>query len=183
MRAVRKNMTRHWSGAPPAQDHQGGTRSNRDLEHDDSSPLRRPDRSRATMSQRFAANRGNKVPPLASLKRGGYPARVGTTGDSTPTHPARGLGSADVAAERRLTAPPLPARRFFLFGRHTNLQRAGQRFIGKSRCGASKATTPALAARSLWAMACESRPAKQRLFLPAIAHNRCSARDHAESRA
>src|SRR5689334_21949551 len=47
-------------------------------------------RSGGTLSQRFTANRGNKVPPLASLKRGGYPARVGTTGDSTPTHPTLG---------------------------------------------------------------------------------------------
>src|SRR5689334_468682 len=86
MRAVRKNMTRHWSGAPPAQDHQGGTRSNRDLEHDDSSPLRRPDRSRA---ERGVAEGPclNDLRPIVETRSLHSLRSVGTTGDSTPTHP------------------------------------------------------------------------------------------------
>src|SRR6478672_13822657 len=53
---------------------------------------------------------------------------------------------------------PFAARVFFLFGRHTNFQHAGERFPGKSRSGTSKVTNLALATSSLWAMACDSRP-------------------------
>jgi hypothetical protein len=52
---------------------------------------------------------------------------------------------------------PRQARRFFFFGRHTNFQRGDERFPGKSRSGTSKVTNSARAARSLWAMAGDTR--------------------------
>src|SRR5690348_7863098 len=67
-------------------------------------------RSGGTLSQRFTANRGNKVPPLASLKRGGYPARVGTTGHSIPTHPALGARRFTFQRWHRLPYPFQGAR-------------------------------------------------------------------------
>src|SRR6185437_2038808 len=62
----------------------------------------------------------------------------------------------DVAVAGRATSP---GAQIFLFGRHTNFQHAGERFPGKSRSGTPKVANRALATRSLWAMAGDSRPA------------------------
>src|SRR5690349_24410642 len=48
---------------------------------------------------------------------------------------------------RRLKRAPSPGAQIFLFGRHGNLQDAGERFPGKSRSGTSKVPNLALAAR------------------------------------
>src|SRR5690242_19047243 len=71
-------------------------------------PFRRPDRSRAERGvaegpclndlRLIAETRSLQ---LASLKRGGYPARVGTTGDLIPTHPALAAFTRSTDGQRR----------------------------------------------------------------------------------
>jgi hypothetical protein len=77
-----------------------------------------------------------------------------------------------------------PGTQIFLFGRHVNFQRGGERFPGKSRFRTSKATNPALATSSLWAMDGDSRPGNPAFFrrpLPIIGVRRgimqCRAHD------
>jgi hypothetical protein len=52
-----------------------------------------------------------------------------------------------------MEARPSPGVQIFHFSRSIKLQRAGERFPGKSGSGTSKVTNPALAMNSLWAMA------------------------------
>src|SRR6185312_12040964 len=89
---------------------------------------------------------------------------------------------------RRWKRAPSPSAQIFLFGRHRNFQRGGERFPGKSRSGTSKVTTLALATRSLWAMAGDSRPANNGFFprpLPVIGvrHVIMQRRAHDDDRA
>src|SRR5690349_7897361 len=91
-------------------------------------------------------------------------------------HPFRGLVDAHVQSavalersgerpDRRWKRATLSGVQIFLFGRHTNFQRAGERFPGKSRSGTSKVATLALATSSSWAMAGDPRSGNSGLFL------------------